>query len=123
MTCNDNIDDDLEQRMIDAVAEGDLSPQEKETSLSFSKDQDRVRVTTREAGIMRRLLALDYTEVRWVIQETSDGSVKIDAEDLPEEFDGRRKLTSIHGFVPVGALKLSGSPRKSTSHAQVVSSR
>lgn len=112
----------LRKRMIDSVSEdSDLTPMEKETSIHFAKDEDRLTVFSAEAGIMRRLLAHPEFEIDEIRQTTGDGKIHVGGDELEAEFDGRRQTIAVKGSAPVGLLFLKGKSRKSTGHADVVS--
>lgn len=114
---------ELRQRMVFAVHEDDqLESAEKETAIHFSKPDDLASVTTAENGLMRRLLAHPDFEVDFVNQRDGDGKiVKVPFEDAEDDFDGRRRIVTVVGHIPIGALKIPGSARNRNQHASVVS--
>lgn len=112
---------ELRQRMIDAVGESELLPEEKETAMHFSNADDMVTVHSAMGSIMKRLLAHPEFEIEQVRQRSSNATFDIYAEDLEEEFDGRRKLVSLKGEIPVGALMVKKSSRARSGPAAVVS--
>lgn len=114
------MNDDLRQRVIDSIGEAELRPKEKETTIRFAKDQDRIRIFSAETSIMRRLIAHPEFEVETIRQKTSDG--KIDIEDqFEEQFDGRRKTVNVMGTMPIGILQIKSKSPKNNSHAGTVS--
>lgn len=118
------MNEDLRQRMIDSVNEDDdLLPQEKETTIRMARDQTEITVFSAEGSVSKRLLAHPEFEIDHIRQKTSDSKVDIDAEDLAEEFDGRRRTVAVQGTMPVGVLTIKSSSRQSTGHAPVVSGR
>lgn len=82
----------------------DRYPQEKETIIRFDKRDEVAYVWTGEAGLMRRLLKHDEFEVD---------------ERKSIERDGH--ITAVHGTLPIGCLKVLGTPRKNPGHAEIVS--
>ncbi|WP_049938142.1 hypothetical protein [Haloplanus natans] len=111
--------DDEREALLDLVREDpDLAPQEKETTLRFTKDEDAVRIYTEEAGIGRRLLAHPSATVGGVT--VLDGGVRPPADI--DEVDGR-DIVAVRARVPVGAVKILLNTRESTQHAEVVSER
>lgn len=96
-----------------------LSPEEKETTIRFAKDEDRATVHTDEAGIGRRLLAHPHTEVEEVTVLADDRVRRV----TPDEVNDEHAPVGIRVSVPVGALSVRSSPRKSTQHSAVISNR
>lgn len=94
----------------------DLTPQEKETTIRFAKDEDRATVFTAEAGLGRRLLAHPNADVK-VVNVLEDGGTQPVA---PSEVSGR-DIVGVRASVPVGAFKLRVSSRSASGHAEVVS--
>jgi len=104
-------------RLTDCVAENsDLTPAEKETSISFAKTDDTARVFTAEAGLMRRLLSHEHFEVDHVVPQNGMKVESIEEIDAPET-----TIVGVAGRVPVGCLKMRTSIRGSSGHANVVS--
>lgn len=86
---------------IEVKEDSALMPEEKETSLTFSKGQDRVRIHSEMAAVVRWLLDHpDYREERSRISE------------------GVQHATT--GTLPVGALKLAGNPRKDSTPSGII---
>jgi len=103
----------------DAVTEdSNLYPEEKETSIRFSKREDEARVYTAEAGLARRLLAHPHVPI--------DGLTVLDGDARPDvpvdDFDGRG-VVGVRARIPVKALAVLSKPRSSPYHAQIVSDR
>lgn len=116
------MNEELRQRMIDSVSENsDLTAPEKETSINMTKPDDEISVFSSESSVMKRLLAHPAFEIGHVRQKTSDGSVKLDGDDLEAEFDGRRATVAVDGSMPVGALMIKSNVRGSAGHAKTVS--
>jgi hypothetical protein len=94
----------------------DLTPQEKETTIRFAKDEEHATVYTAEAGLTRRLLAHPNADVEEV-NVLEDGATRnVD----PAEVSGR-DIVGVRASVPVGALKVRVSARSAPGHAEVVS--
>ncbi|MFD1687596.1 hypothetical protein [Halobellus litoreus] len=93
-----------------------LTPQEKETTIRFAKDEEHATVYTAEAGLARRLLAHPDADVRDVNVLEDDGTRTV----APGEVLGR-DIVGLRANVPVGALKVRVSARSTTGHAEVVS--
>lgn len=95
----------------------DLSPVEKETSFRFAKCDDRMRVVSEEAGIIRRLIQHPEFEIK---------SLRVTDEDAwgkrvePHRFDGGT-ITGVSGYAPIGVLKFAACSRSTPGHASVVS--
>lgn len=107
--------------LLDAFKRDDpaLTPEEKETTLRFSRDEDVATFFTAEAGIGRRLIAHPETVLDGVvIKDGNDRPTK-----LPEEVGAGEHVVGVRGTIPVGALGVKSSSRKSDRHATVVSDR
>lgn len=106
--------------LLDAVGEdSDLTPDEKETSITFTKRDDTARMFTAEAGLARRLLAHPHTSV--VSLDVLDGN-GARCSVAPDEYtDG--EIVGVVADVPVGAFTVQRDPRKSDQHAKVITRR
>ncbi|MFA1609871.1 hypothetical protein [Halobellus rubicundus] len=99
--------------LVDAVEEDtSLHSVEKETTMSFSKVDDRVSVYSEEAGLMRRLLRHPHFEVESL--RGTDGQ-QIAPNDFEEE-----SITGVKGSLPITALVLQTSLRATSQHSAVV---
>jgi hypothetical protein len=111
--------DDAREALLDLVREDPrLTPQEKETTFRFAKDEDRVAIYTDEAGIGRRLLAHPSARI--------EGVTVVDEDVRPTVSVGEvngRDIVAVRGRLPVGALKVGLTPRETSEHAPVVSDR
>ena len=96
-----------------------LAPSEKETTIRFARDEDRAVIHTDEAGLGRRLLAHDDSDVVEVAV-LDDGRVRRVTLDEVERGD---EPVGVRATLPIGALSIRSSSRKSDRHAQVVSDR
>jgi hypothetical protein len=79
----------------------DLTPAEKETTIRFGNDTDRLTIFSEQRSV-----------VRW-----------LDTHPHFEETDRRVKdglLVGITGTLPIGCLQLKGTPRKATNPASVL---
>lgn len=99
-----------------------LSPAEKETSIRFARDEDRVAIFTAEAGIGRRLLAHPAATIDALI--VIDGRRARPAIALDElDTEHPRPVVGVRGELPIGALVIRRDPRKDSSHAEIVTRR
>ncbi len=103
--------------LLDAVEEDSgLTPEEKETSIGFTKRDDVARMFTAEAGLSRRLLAHPAAAVTSLdVVHTSGGRESVS----PEEY-ASGAIGGVLAEVPVGLLKLRKSARKSAGHATIL---
>ena len=96
-----------------------LTPAEKETTLRFGRDEERVAIFTAEAGIGRRLLAHPEASIASVVV-MGDGrarpSVGVDELDTEDP----RPIVGVRGELPIGALLISRDPRTTGTHADVI---
>lgn len=106
--------------LLDAVAEDSgLTPDEKETSIGFTKRDDVARMFTAEAGLSRRLLAHPHTDVTSLDVVDGDGTREAVA---PEGYTSGA-IAGVLADVPVGLFQIKSSPRKNTQHAEIVTER
>ena len=98
-----------------------LASGEKETTIRFAKDEDRATVHTDEAAIGRRLLAHPDSTVESVavLDGGSERVRRVSVEDLPDD----PEPVGLRVSLPVGALSVRSSSRKSRQHSQIVSKR
>jgi len=109
--------DDEREALLDLVREDpDLAPQEKETTLRFTKDEDTVHVYTEEAGIGRRLLAHPSARIDAVTVVDNDVRPTVSVDEV-----NGRDIVAVRGSLPVGALKVRRTSRETDEHAPVVS--
>jgi|APHM01.1.fsa_nt_gi hypothetical protein len=103
--------------LLEAVREDNsLTPEEKETTVRFSKRDGVATVYTAEAGIGRRLLAHRHIQVDGVT--VGEGAARRDV--TPEAYT-EGPIFGVRARVPVGCLKVRLSRRTTTQHAPVVS--
>lgn len=101
----------------DAVEEDvSLSSVEKETTIRFSKVDDRASIYTEEAGLMRRLLRHPHFEVDTLRVNTDDAVGK---QVAPSDFE-QGSITGVDGSIPIEALVLQTSLRETSQHSALV---
>jgi hypothetical protein len=99
--------------LVEAVEENStLSSVEKETILKFSKVDDRAKVYTEEAGLMRRLLHHPHFEVS-SLRDAEGRKVALN------DFEGG-SITGVDGNIPIEALVFQTSLRANSQHSAVV---
>ena len=109
--------DDEREALLDLVREDpELTPQEKETTLRFTKDEDTVHVYTEEAGIGRRLLAHPSARIEGVTVVDNDVRPTVSVDEV-----NGRDIVAVRGSLPVGGLKVRRTSRETDEHAPVVS--
>ena len=89
----------------DVCENPDLYPEEKETSIWFSRRDERATIHSDERGIVRRLLSHPESEV--------------DPKSIERGNDG--EIYSFYGTIPISCLKMLSVPRETGGHASVVS--
>lgn len=105
--------------ILDAVREDpELTPAEKETTLTLTKPDDAFQCYTAEAGIARRVLAHPATDEKVLTVDAEDGYA-----DVPIDEYAGGSIVGVRARVPVGAVTIRRDPRKSTSHAAIVTDR
>jgi hypothetical protein len=109
---------DVEGALANVVEDSDLTPVEKETTITFSKDRDTARVFTAEGGLMRRFLA--HPDASTLTLTVVDGDAR--PAVAPEQYAGE-EIVGVEAALPVGALNVRREPRKSTQHAKIVTKR
>jgi len=120
MTENDTYDELAES----VKANPNTTKAEKETTLSWARDLDKATVFTEEPSLMRRFLKHpEFTLTAYRTSHPEKVGTQVSAEEYEEEgHDGRKPVYSLKGHIPVACLKVSKSARKSSGHADVVSS-
>jgi|APHM01.1.fsa_nt_gi hypothetical protein len=107
----------LEDREVPTVREDpDLIPYEKETSINFTKGDDRADIFSAERGITRRLLGHDLFDIEAILLK--DGSRANSIQSLDTSAD---VVVGIRGTLPIDAVKLKADARSARGHASVVS--
>jgi len=103
--------------LTDGVREDpDLTPAEKEVSVTFTKERGCAVVYAEVAGVTRRLLAHPLFEAE-TLRVSGEGYHG--ARVVPDEFDGGA-ITGVRGTIPIGTLKVRAASRKSSQWADVV---
>ena len=87
--------------LVNVADDPKLQPEEKEVILRWSRADDRVSIHAEQS-----------TVVKWLLRHPEF------SEEWRREKDG--VLHAISGTLPVGAMKLSGNPRKSNNTASVL---
>ena len=103
---------------VDVREDPTLTPEEKETTVRFAKDQDVARVFTAEGGLARRLLAHDEASVVGVVVVEDDARPEVPLEEV-----GGRTVVGVRCDVPVGVLQIKRDPRQTPHHAPIVTDR
>ena len=109
---------DLEAALANVVEDPELQPLEKETAIHFSKDTDTARLTTAEAGLMRRVLAHPAAGIITLTVVDGDARPAV----APGQYDGET-IVGVEAALPIGALNVRLHPRESNQHAKVVTQR
>ena len=100
---------------VERVGEdADLLSAEKETTITFAKDDDRARVFTAEAGLMRRLLAHPDAEVSAYALEGGNTT--------PDEWGGET-IVGVTSTLPLRYLSVLSEGRSNDQHARIISRR
>jgi len=109
------------ETIVDRVAEDpDLTPGEKETSITFAKDRDAAAVFTSEAGLCRRLLSHPHATIGAVTVADGSARPEVSLKDV-DKTEG--KIVAVRATLPVGTLSVKGDPRSSGGHADVITHR
>ena len=121
MTTTEHAHHDLEETLVENWdrEDPDLTPAEKETTFRFSKDDDLIHIHTDEAGLGRRLIQHPESIIDEVT--TLVGGVKLRAN--PHEVPDDCEIVGLRCCLPIGALSVITTPRKSSQHSRVVSHR
>lgn len=104
--------------LLEAFAKDDpeLTPQEKETTMRFARDEDAIDFFTAEAAIGRRFLAHPESTVEEVVV-LEEGARR--ARD-PRAVERDERIVSVRGRLPVGVLTIKRDPRSSGEHASII---
>jgi hypothetical protein len=107
----------MTEKLVEAVEEDtSLTSVEKETTITFSKADNRASVYTEEAGLMRRLLRHPHVEVDSLRVNTDDAVGK---QVAPNDFE-QGSITGVGGSIPIEALVLQTSLRATSQHSALV---
>jgi hypothetical protein len=99
----------------------ELTPGEKEVSITFSKEDDTARVFSAIEGVSRRLLAHDLVEViEVVLVDEADGTRR---QAALEDVRPSEEIVGVLADVDVGLITVSGQPRRSGTYADVITDR
>lgn len=97
-----------------------LETEERETTINFAKDQSSFRVFSSEKTVVKGILENEHADVHWVETETGDGYVQFDDPQELLDADFRRHTPiAVSATMPIGCLRIKGSPRKSDAHGNV----
>jgi len=96
----------------------DLAPAEKETTISFAKDERLARVFTAEAALVRRALSHPLFETEEVRLAGGEYVASVEAVDTTDDV-----IVGVRGSVPVACLKMRASSRSGAGHADVITHR
>lgn len=107
----------MRSELVDAVREdSSLEPVEKETTIYFSKVDDRASVYTEEAGLTRRLLSHPHFDID-SLRVNTDGAMGVHIG--PNDFSGG-SVTGVDGTLPIESLVFQTSLRETPQHSAVV---
>lgn len=90
-------------RELPVTSDERLSAQEKETNLNFPNDLECGTITSEVPSVMKWVLSVSESRIKWVRLTESDEIIALQAE------------------IPKGIVKLQQSARKSNQHSQMVS--
>lgn len=110
-----NTTETLARELPDVREDPALVPCEKETSINFTKSDDRADVFTSERGLTRRLLTHELFTTDTVLLKGGSRS------DSLQEVDTSDTIVGVRGTIPIGCLKLRASARHANGHAPIVS--
>jgi hypothetical protein len=107
----------MKRELVEAVEEDtSLTSVEKETIITFSKDDDSASVYTEEAGLMRRLLRHPHFDIGTLRVNTDDS---VGRQVAPSDFE-KGTITGVDGSIPIEALVVQTSLRETSQHSSVV---
>lgn len=112
--------DDLAERCETTT---DLETYERETSIHFSRADDRANVYSEEKAICKRLLMHpDFDLEQYTTSHPDAPQQAVSIEEYRENgHDQRKPVYAVKGTLPIGVLKIAQKPRQSSGHADVVS--
>lgn len=99
----------------------ELSAEEKEMSIGFTKKTDKATFFTSIAGAIPRALThtdIDVGEI-YVYNEENETRYTTTVED----FDGGGTVVGLKATVPIESLKINSNPRSSRGYAQIISTQ
>lgn len=99
----------------------ELSAEEKEFTVGFTKKDNRARIHTNISSQIKR--ALQHSDINTeeisVYNEASESIEKTTVDN----FDGNGIIVSLRGTVPIESLKIQSNPRNSRGYADIISSQ
>jgi hypothetical protein len=111
----------LEEITEHVKTDPELSSEEKEMSIGFSKQSEKATLFTAIASQVRR--ALTHTDVNvtelYVYNETDETRLRT----TTEEFDGEGIVVGLKAKLPIESLKVKSNPRGTRSFGQIISSQ
>lgn len=106
----------IEQLTKDVKDHPQWSPEEKETSIGFTRPDSEFDIFTAESGIARRVLRHPEFSLKELTVRQGTGFYHCKSDSYT---DGQ--IVAVRGAFPVSVLKISDTPRSETFHYSVVS--
>lgn len=101
------------------ITDPELTSEEKEMSIGFTKQSEKATLFTAIASQVRR--ALTHTDVNvtelYVFNKTDESRWRTTLED----FNGDGSIVGLKAKLPIESLKVQANPRSNRSFAQVIS--
>jgi hypothetical protein len=110
------------RRSLASRVGSDLSRDEQETGISFFGDSTHFTITTYRRSIVRAILKHEHAAIDWLYEhpdESNGGRVDFPLTDT--DSNTLRKIEGVSATLPLGALSVKGSPRKSDTQSAIVS--
>lgn len=110
---------DIEQAVDYVKTDPNLTSEEKEFSVAFTKQDEKASFhTSIRSQITRALKHSDIEESSITVYNKDSDTYK---RTTVAEFDGSGIIVSFVGKVPIESLKINSSPRSSRSYASIIS--
>lgn len=103
-----------------------VTAKERETSFSWSAEDDRAQVHTEEKHVMRRLLAHPEFELDFYYQSSqkTNWGERVEAEDYEEDgHDARKPVLGVGGTLPVTVIAVKTESPNAGGHAKTVTAK
>lgn len=102
-------------------ADPNLTPQERETTVGFAVDEERARVYTEEAALIRRLLSHRAVSIDGLGIHSEGVTRSHPLEEALRVVGPGDLVVQLRGRMPLGYLSIKSESRANNRHAAVVS--
>lgn len=110
---------DAEEAIDHVKTDPNLSAEEKEFTVGFTKKDNRARLYTNISSQIKR--ALNHSDIEETEISVYNDNTDTYSRTTTDDFDGDGVIVSFRGTVPIESLKIQANPRGSRSYAAIIS--